>query len=281
MGIDCKGLNTVIHFGPPVDVDDYFQESGRVERDGSYSNAILVTYPGCLKSVHFDKKVKEYCKNTQMCRRKLLIDVYGCQFSPITPKHRCCDICEKDCDCDDINCRTKLSYFIEKYVPIDAVLSFLTNEEKNVLRSKWKNIQDNVLANEKGAISPSLSCGFSTQCINQIIEIASESFALENLLETAILDTSLFPAIKSAIVETIQDSKLINTYNNNSDYDNNNNNDEDDDDEDDDDGGDNDDDGGGDDDDGDDDNSGGDDDDSGDDDDDNIDTDTIINTTSD
>eukprot|EP00111_Clytia_hemisphaerica_P024956 TCONS_00073520-protein len=43
MGVDCKGLYTVIHFGAPSDIDDYFQESGRVGRDGAQSQAILLT----------------------------------------------------------------------------------------------------------------------------------------------------------------------------------------------------------------------------------------------
>ena len=34
MGMDCKDLTSVIHFGPPADLDDYFQESGRAGRDG-------------------------------------------------------------------------------------------------------------------------------------------------------------------------------------------------------------------------------------------------------
>ena len=28
MGVDCVGLNTVIHFGPPSSMEDYFQETG-------------------------------------------------------------------------------------------------------------------------------------------------------------------------------------------------------------------------------------------------------------
>ena len=41
MGVDVPNICTVIHFGPPADMDDYFQECGRVGRDGIESNAIL------------------------------------------------------------------------------------------------------------------------------------------------------------------------------------------------------------------------------------------------
>ena len=48
MGVDCKGLRLVIHYGPPNDVDDYVQESARAGRDNSKSLVILVSYPRCM-----------------------------------------------------------------------------------------------------------------------------------------------------------------------------------------------------------------------------------------
>ena len=55
MGIDCKGLHNIIHFGPPLTLDDYFQESGRAGCDGKFSNAILLLYPKCLVSKNISK----------------------------------------------------------------------------------------------------------------------------------------------------------------------------------------------------------------------------------
>ena len=45
MGVDVPNIRTVIYFGPPADMDDYFQECGRAGRDGLESNAILYLYP--------------------------------------------------------------------------------------------------------------------------------------------------------------------------------------------------------------------------------------------
>ena len=46
MGMDCKGLTTVVHYGPPDDIDDYFQESGRAGRDTANTcYAVLLLYP--------------------------------------------------------------------------------------------------------------------------------------------------------------------------------------------------------------------------------------------
>lgn len=35
MGVNFAGLKTIIHYGAPRTIDDYFQESGRGGRDGS------------------------------------------------------------------------------------------------------------------------------------------------------------------------------------------------------------------------------------------------------
>ena len=45
MGVDVPNIRTVIYFGPPADMDDYFQECWRAGRDGLESNAILYLYP--------------------------------------------------------------------------------------------------------------------------------------------------------------------------------------------------------------------------------------------
>ena len=34
MGVDMHGVNTIIHYGAPRSIEDYFQESGRGGRDG-------------------------------------------------------------------------------------------------------------------------------------------------------------------------------------------------------------------------------------------------------
>jgi Lhr-like helicase len=54
MGLDVKGVDTVIHYGPANDIDDYLQESGRAERDPPHEcHAIPLKYKRCLGSVVF------------------------------------------------------------------------------------------------------------------------------------------------------------------------------------------------------------------------------------
>ena len=42
MGVNCKGVSRVIHFGPSKSIEAYLQESGRCGRDGEQSDAFEV-----------------------------------------------------------------------------------------------------------------------------------------------------------------------------------------------------------------------------------------------
>ena len=73
MGVDAPNVGIVIHFGPPNDVDDYFQENGWTGRDGIESKAVLYYYPTYLIG-HVSKTITEYCTLSQeKCRREFLL----------------------------------------------------------------------------------------------------------------------------------------------------------------------------------------------------------------
>ena len=48
MGIDCKNLQRIIHFGVPSNFESYFQESGKAGRDEAQYFALLLLYPRCI-----------------------------------------------------------------------------------------------------------------------------------------------------------------------------------------------------------------------------------------
>ena len=48
MGIDVKGLSTIIHYGPSIDLESYMQEIGRAGRDGRQSCAYLLYHGNSL-----------------------------------------------------------------------------------------------------------------------------------------------------------------------------------------------------------------------------------------
>lgn len=57
MGIDCKGVCRVIHFGPSKNFESYVQETGRAGRDGKQSVDFII-YQGRLLN-HVDRDMKK------------------------------------------------------------------------------------------------------------------------------------------------------------------------------------------------------------------------------
>ena len=102
MGIDLQDLNTVIHYGAPRSLEDYFQESGRGGRSGCSAQSVVYWKPrDCpvksKPSTTHDQEVidvRRYLENTSECRRKLLLKYFDISFAtPGKEGEECCDLC--------------------------------------------------------------------------------------------------------------------------------------------------------------------------------------------
>lgn len=108
MGVDIPDIRVVVHYGPPADVEDYIQESGRSGRDNKLSKAVLYLYPVSLIGL-INKSMKMYCKlDKEQCRRQELLKYFPSseQYTPHDPIHTCCDLCMSRCGsgvCDDFS----------------------------------------------------------------------------------------------------------------------------------------------------------------------------------
>ncbi len=100
MGVNLKDVNTIIHYGAPKSVEDYFQESGRGGRSGGEAVSTIYWKPrDCyVKRQHAQTlrgreviAVKRYLQNTTNCRRKWLLDHFDVKVE--SPTQRCCDVC--------------------------------------------------------------------------------------------------------------------------------------------------------------------------------------------
>ena len=60
MGVDVKSLHCVIHYGPPHDIEEFIQESGRAGRDGQQSTSNLIVYPGASRHTRPDDPMKRF-----------------------------------------------------------------------------------------------------------------------------------------------------------------------------------------------------------------------------
>ena len=102
MGVDFHSLNTIIHYGAPSSIEDYFQESGRGGRSGDSANSIIYWAPrDCpnrkepqTQYHHEQIEVRKYLENTTVCRRVKLLEHFNCvEAKPGQDPSLCCDIC--------------------------------------------------------------------------------------------------------------------------------------------------------------------------------------------
>jgi superfamily II DNA helicase RecQ len=104
MGVDIRGIRSVVHITPPHTIQAYFQETGRAGRDGQPATAILFynnrdiakNKPGMQEAV------RHFCQSNGECLRTFLLtslDANKKYVKPVSPKHLCCGVCKLQCDC--------------------------------------------------------------------------------------------------------------------------------------------------------------------------------------
>ena len=103
MGINLRDVNTILHYGAPQSIEDYFQESGRGGRSGQAARSTIYWKPSdcpIRKNLvntrdHEVAAVRHYLENSTSCRRKWLLEYFDPSFSKKVHVAACCDICEK------------------------------------------------------------------------------------------------------------------------------------------------------------------------------------------
>ena len=77
MGVNVEGAYIALHFLPSSCLDDYLQEVGTIGwSSDKQSHAVLLTYSGCTRSKNITNGMKEYVRNTDVCRRSLLMQPF-------------------------------------------------------------------------------------------------------------------------------------------------------------------------------------------------------------
>lgn len=71
MGVDCQDICRIIHWGMSTTLEEYIQETGRSERDGEPSVALLYRGKGSRNAT---ANALRYESNKLLCRRKLLLE---------------------------------------------------------------------------------------------------------------------------------------------------------------------------------------------------------------
>lgn len=106
MGVNLQEVNTVIHYGAPSSIEDYFQGSGRGGQSGESARSVIYWTPtDCprrkepLNAHHREvNDMRAYLENTSVCRQKWLMEY----LDPQSAERRddamvCCDVCANTC----------------------------------------------------------------------------------------------------------------------------------------------------------------------------------------
>ena len=148
MGVNCKRVRRIIHFGPSKSVEMYVQECGRAGRDGLPSTCILL-YNGLL-STHSEKDMKEYLSSSE-CRRKWLMSHFGFsnELQSGDHAHSCCDICATDCECGSEECPDLWSPRRDSDMHPEICIAHSDRESDSVTRTRTVSSKDKRLLERK------------------------------------------------------------------------------------------------------------------------------------
>jgi superfamily II DNA helicase RecQ len=107
-GINKPDIRLVIHYGLPMSIEAYFQQTGRGGRDGQVASCILLwsrdnekqshtlansSIAGCEDPI---VNVKTYVRDTVGCRRKFLMNYFNEDQDSIQfLEGNCCDLCDR------------------------------------------------------------------------------------------------------------------------------------------------------------------------------------------
>lgn len=136
MGVNFLDVRYIIHWGPPRNMIDYHQQSGRAGRNGKNAD-ILTVYHGQQLSF-CEEEVKSFVKTTD-CYRVAAYTPFDGRILPLWPSHACCTNCAKSCVCESGKCSVEIPPF-EKEVTNTTTTSANFNMTRPLLPSDKEDL---------------------------------------------------------------------------------------------------------------------------------------------
>ena len=185
MGVNFTNVRRITHYGPPREMEELVQQIGRAGRDGKPAVSLIMYTGHHLKNC--DQSVKDFCKATSECLRKLLLADFGEDDFPNYKTHDCCINCHKKCLCLKDSCSIQLPTILHpKCKPkIPPRSRNITAHQKQLLQELLK---DHVLDLSSGLIDFLGVDGtalFTNMLLKKVIKhakyIFTKAYILENL----------------------------------------------------------------------------------------------------
>jgi superfamily II DNA helicase RecQ len=209
MGVNFYKVCNIIHYGLPREMDTFVQQMGRAGRDGEYAHELIVYkfHKGQLKRV--EEELVQLAKDTK-CRREILCSSYGCKLDQVVPMHMCCDICEKSCKCDDLNCpNTHPAHLFElKEDQVDHMCRDVNSADRVLLKQKLDALQFK-LSNFSTVVKSELIHGLSVDVIDYVVQHVENIFTPEDIMKNcAVWSYDVASQISNVINEIFGDDAL-------------------------------------------------------------------------
>lgn len=184
MGIHCKGIHRVIHFGPSSNIESYVQECGRAGRDGQESTCVLL-YNSLLAS-HCSDDIKSYLVN-EKCRRKEMLKYFPGKHVMNVQGCKCCDVCATSCTCSGKPGKCQSSLLLETSKRGDDEYNFekkraVNEDQKSLLHLKLTDYVNEIRDKSiKPVLYPNIFFEFGKPQISQVVHNCYKLFSIEDI----------------------------------------------------------------------------------------------------
>ena len=148
MGVNNKDIRMVVHYGPPMHMDDFFQEIGRAGHDLQPAKAVLIYHGGHLRKC--DKVVKKYAKSEDTCLRQIILSEFDETENDLVYSHNCCNICHQKCQYGVTECAVPLLGLADKQRHTKGATSCKSGKvdcnQKQLLQELFQDLRDELAA---------------------------------------------------------------------------------------------------------------------------------------